>query len=72
MKNIAIYSVVSLALIVVALLIFSEGLASSFAGVILALIMRYVFTTPKGKKWWKTWYKVSYGIEMYLTKCISK
>lgn len=72
MKNIAIYSVVSLALIVVALLIISDELVSSLVGIALALIMRYVFTTPKGKKWWKTWYKVNYRIEMYLTKCISK
>ena len=72
MKNLAIYTVVSLLIMVVIILIASGEILPALAGCALMYLMRIVFKTPKGKKWLKTWYKVGYSFQLYLEGRLSK
>lgn len=72
MKNLAIYTVVSLLIMVVVILIASGEILPALAGCVLMYLMRIVFKTPKGKKWLKTWYKVGYSFQLYLESRLGK
>lgn len=61
MKRLGIYTAVSLCIMVVIILVISGKIVPTLLAIVLIFIMRIVFTSPKGKRWWRTWYRV--GLE---------
>ena len=72
MKGLAIHTVVNVLIVAVVLLVSSGEAVQTIVGLALMVAMRMAFRTPRGKKWWKTWYKVGYSFQLYLKGRLGK
>ncbi len=67
MKRITIYTVVSMMILLVIILATSGSLvAALLAIVILAAYMIFFAKTERGRKWWRTWYRVGLEFDRFL------
>lgn len=66
MKRTGIYTAVSLCIMAVIILIVSGEIVPALVAIALVCVMRIVFTSPRGKRWWRTWYRVGLEFDRFL------
>lgn len=72
MKRCIVYSLTTLAIIVVVVLASSGEYVPCVIAVVMTIVMRFVFTSRRGRKWWLTWYRVGLEFDMFLRESKKK
>ena len=72
MKRIAIYTVVSMMIMLVIILAISGNFVAALLAIAISVAYRYFFiTTERGRKWWRTWYRVGLEFDRFLEGRVS-
>ena len=67
MKRIAIYTVVSMMIMLVIILAISGNFVAALLAIAISVAYMYFFTTTeRGRKWWRTWYRVGLEFDRFL------
>ena len=72
MKNLAIYSTISILLIVVVIFGISGQFVPMMISVVLGALLYASAKTKRGRKWWRTWYRVGIEFDLFLKGQVNK
>lgn len=73
MKRIAIYTVVSMMIMLVVLLAVSDNLMAALLAIVISMAYIVFFAKTKlGRKWWRTWCRVGLEFDHFLESRVNK
>ena len=72
MKRIAIYTVVSMMIMLVIILAINGNFVAALLAIAISVAYMYFFNaTERGRKWWRTWYRVGLEFDRFLEGRVS-